>query len=172
MKGQHFGRGPWGGFRHWGGPFGPGGGPRARRGDTRAAALLLIAEEPRNGYQLMQEIENRTDGVWRPSPGSMYPALQQLVDEGLIEPKDGKTYAITKEGIAYVEEHKDELGAPWESVRDNAGEDAADTRSLIGATAMAFVQVMRVGNQTQIKRARDVLAEARKKLYQILSEDE
>ena len=80
--------------RHRGGPrgfpgFGPPRGPRARRGDVRAAILLLLAEEPRNGYQLMQEIERRSDGLWRPSPGSVYPALQQLEDEGLVAPDRG-----------------------------------------------------------------------------------
>src|SRR5919108_1951248 len=95
--------------------FGPPRGPRARRGDVRAALLVLLAEEPRNGYQLMQEIEQRSDGVWRPSPGSVYPALQQLEDEGLVrvEPGEGrKAYGLTDEGRAYVEEHADELGAP------------------------------------------------------------
>ena len=77
-RGRHRG-GPRGGFPG----FGPPRGPRARRGDVRAALLLLLAEEPRNGYQLMQEIEQRSDGLWRPSPGSVYPSLQQLEDEGL-----------------------------------------------------------------------------------------
>ena len=79
------------GFGGPGGPFG-GRGPRARRGDVRAALLTLLAEEPRNGYQLMQEIERRSEGVWRPSPGSVYPALQQLEDEGLVraEETDGR----------------------------------------------------------------------------------
>src|SRR4051812_21973143 len=69
-------RGPKGFGMFPGGPFRPGG--RARRGDVRAAALLLLAEKPRNGYAIMQAIEERTDGVWRPSPGSVYPALSQL----------------------------------------------------------------------------------------------
>src|SRR3954465_2231774 len=76
--GRHGFGGPWGGP-----PFGRG--PRARRGDVRAALLVLLAEEPRNGYGLMQEIEQRSGGVWRPSPGSVYPALSQLEDEGLVQ---------------------------------------------------------------------------------------
>ena len=78
-----FGRGPFGGF---GGPGGHGGrmGRRMRRGNVRAAILLLIEEEPRNGYQVMQEIEERSEGAWRPSPGSVYPAFQLLADEGLV----------------------------------------------------------------------------------------
>src|ERR671936_914408 len=90
--GPPFGRGgPFGAF-FFGGPGGFRRGPRARRGDVRAAALLLLAEEPRNGYQLMQEIEERSGGVWRPSPGSVYPALSQLEDEGLVqgEERDGR----------------------------------------------------------------------------------
>ena len=102
-----------GGGRHGGARvgfpgFGPPRGPRARRGDVRAALLVLLAEEPRNGYQLMQEIEQRSDGVWRPSPGSVYPALQQLEDEGLVASRPasaGKAYALTDAGRAHVEEH-------------------------------------------------------------------
>src|SRR4051812_6238250 len=76
------GPGPgWGPGPHRGGHRG---GRRARRGDVRAAMLLLIEGGPQNGYQLIQEIERRTDGVWKPSPGSVYPALQQLEDEGLV----------------------------------------------------------------------------------------
>src|ERR687893_3158314 len=97
--------------------FGPPRGPRARRGDVRAAVLVLLAEEPRNGYQLMQEIEQRSDGVWRPSPGSVYPALQQLEDEGLVriaEREGRKAYELTDEGRAHVAARRDELGAPWD----------------------------------------------------------
>src|SRR5213079_3522103 len=102
------GRGGWGG--PWGGPpFGPrgfGGGRRRRmrRGDVRAAVLVLLAEEPRNGYGLMQEIERRSDGVWRPSPGSVYPALQQLEDEGLVRSteSDGRrVFELTEAGRAH-----------------------------------------------------------------------
>jgi hypothetical protein len=90
----------------------------------------------------------------------------------LIESKDGKAYSITKQGAAYIEDHKDELGAPWDTVRDNAGDDAVDIRQLVGATAAAFVQVMKVGNAAQIEQARETLIEARKRLYKILSEED
>ena len=84
-----------------GGPGSFGRGGRARRGDVRAALLTLLAEEPRNGYRLMQEIEHRSDGVWRPSPGSVYPALQQLEDEGLVrseETEGRKLFQLTDAG--------------------------------------------------------------------------
>src|SRR3954465_2175874 len=97
----------------------PAAGPRARRGDVRAAILALLAEEPRNGYQLIQEIEARSGGEWRPSPGAIYPALQQLTDEGLIEGTEGegrKTFRLTDAGRSYVEQHADEVNSPWEAM--------------------------------------------------------
>src|ERR1700687_2884177 len=86
---------------HRGGPGWRGGPGKARRGDIRTAALLLLAEEPRNGYSIMQELEERSQGVWRPSPGSVYPALAQLEDEGLIRSEEvdaRKRFAITDAG--------------------------------------------------------------------------
>ncbi len=111
---------PWG--TPGGGPSGPPwrGGRKARRGDIRTAALLLLAEEPRNGYQIMQEVEERSEGVWRPSPGSVYPALQQLEDEGLIrsEEADGrKRFAITDAGREHVAGARPRTRpAPWEQM--------------------------------------------------------
>src|SRR3984885_13798145 len=116
-RGGGFGGGPFGGFGPGFGPGGPRGrGRKARRGDIRTAALLLLNEEPRNGYQIMQEVQERSDGAWRPSPGSVYPALQQLGDEGLIrsEEVDGrKLFRLTDEGLVKVKERDPEQPAPW-----------------------------------------------------------
>ena len=106
--GGPFGGPPWGGPGGRG-PGGPGGrhGGRRRRGDVRTALLLLLAEEPRNGYQLMQEIEERSGGRWRPSPGSVYPALSQLEDEGLVrwpsKVEPGRVFEITDAGREHLE---------------------------------------------------------------------
>src|ERR1700721_942581 len=130
--GHHRGGGPRdfgrGGFEGFGfGGFGPGGGGRfgrgrkARRGDIRTAALLLLAEEPRNGYQIMQEIEERSDGVWRPSPGSVYPALQQLEDEGLIRSSESggrRTFSITDAGREQIANRPEGAPAPWDTLAD------------------------------------------------------
>jgi DNA-binding PadR family transcriptional regulator len=177
-------------------PFGPGFGPRGfagfgpwpgepkfarsrrvRRGDVRAAALSLLAEEPRNGYQIIQGIAERSGGVWQPSPGSVYPALQQLEDEGLIQaetPEGGRRrYALTDEGRAYVEEHADEVRAPWDDVASSVGSDAIELRHLVGQVAMAAVQVVQVGTEDQVAQARKMLTDTRRKLYAILAaEDE
>jgi DNA-binding PadR family transcriptional regulator len=169
------------------GPFGFGGpgsalgrllfgrGPKARRGDVRAAALLLLADSPANGYQLMQEIESRSEGMWRPSPGSIYPVLQQLEDEGLVRPhgpEGRRVFELTDEGRSHVREHAEEFGEPWSTVADSVGGNAADFRGLLGQVAMAASQVMRAGSQRQVSDAQAVLADARRRLYRILAEDE
>ena len=166
-----------------GGPFGPfftapGGfprGPRARRGDVRAAALLLLAEEPRNGYQIMQEIEQRSGGAWRPSPGSVYPALAQLEDEGLvrIEERDGRrAYVLTDAGRAYVDERRDELVAPWDEMSESVDNDVSSLFKEIRQVCMAAGQIGHIGSAHQITEARSVLANARRALYSLLAEDE
>lgn len=165
-----------------GGPYGRAGrgrgpgrgfGPRVRRGDVRAAALLLLDEQPRNGYGLMQEIEERSGGLWRPSPGAVYPALAQLEDEGLIAPvEEGgkKLFALTDEGRAHVAEHREQLGTPWK-VGDDLPEGMAGLGQSFAALAQAFEQVRRTGGDAQIARAREVLDEARKALYRLLAGD-
>jgi DNA-binding PadR family transcriptional regulator len=175
--------GPHGGGRHGGPPFGfPGFGPprapRARRGDVRAALLALLAEEPRNGYQLMQEIEQRSDGVWRPSPGSVYPALQQLEDEGLVRVEageGGKAYVLTDEGRAHVEEHHrrrgEEASAPWDVVKGDVGEGAWELFGAMRQIGMALFQLTHSGSEAQQGQAKEVLADTRRKLYRILAED-
>jgi DNA-binding PadR family transcriptional regulator len=153
----------------------PAGGPRARRGDVRAAILALLAEEPRNGYQIIQELSERTEGVWQPSPGSVYPALQQLEDEGLVrtvEVEGRKAYELTDEGRAHVEEHKDEIGAPWETIVESAPGGEAELRDLGRQLFVALMQVSHAGSEAQVQEAKAVLADARKAIYRILANGE
>jgi len=179
---HHHGRGRHrGGPRGFGGPFGfggPGGpfgrGGRARRGDVRAALLTLLAEEPRNGYQLMQEIERRSDGVWRPSPGSVYPALQQLEDEGLVrsEETDGsKRFVLTDAGREAAAAAAAE-GAPWDAASESVDSDAWELFGVARQVGMAIFQIAQVGTAEQLASAREVLTNARRSLYGILAEDE
>jgi len=178
-RGGPRGGGPFGPFGPFGG-FGPGGrggqfgrGRKARRGDIRTAALLLLAEEPRNGYQIMQEVQERSDGVWHPSPGSVYPALQQLEDEGLIragEAEGRKHYELTDAGRAYVQERGEDVPAPWEQMSGNLSDQAHELARLMREVADAFVQVMRTGSESQWVQARTVLAGARRDLYRILAD--
>src|SRR5271167_814513 len=144
--GEDFGGPGFGGpFRGGGGPFGPGRGRgrKARRGDVRTAALILLAEEPRNGYQIMQELETRSDGLWRPSPGSVYPALQQLEDEGLIrsEEIDGrKLFRLTDAGEAQLKDRDGDAPAPWEQMSGDVSDQAHELGKLIKEVVFAFAQ--------------------------------
>ena len=172
---ESFGGGPGGGPGWGGGPgrFGGGRG-RRRRGDVRTALLLLLADEPRNGYQLMQAIEERSGGRWRPSPGSVYPALSQLDDEGLIRSteRDGaKLFEITDAGRAQIADREGQA-PPWEMEDDPAFEAAGEFRSLIHQLALATMQVVGSGNEDQMRRAREALTETRRTLYRILAEDD
>jgi DNA-binding PadR family transcriptional regulator len=160
------------------GPFGPGGfgfrrGPRARRGDIRAAILALLREEPRNGYQIMQELKQRSQGIWNPSPGSVYPALQLLEDERLIaneEGSGGRVYALTSQGKAYVKEHADEIAAPWEALSNAGGDDFVEMMSLFHQLGAAAMQVFQAGNAAQMAKAKKILVATRRSLYEILAE--
>lgn len=163
-----WGPGPWGGF-----PMGPGGpwAGRAKvsRGDVRLAILHLLTEEPMHGYQMMQELTERTNGMWQPSPGSVYPTLQQLEDEGLVkaEEQEGRrVFHLTDAGRAALEE---EAAPPWE--RFHAHEAFTDLREAGFQLAAAVMQVARAGSESQVAEARRILEEARSQLYQLLAED-
>lgn len=176
--------GPWTGHNmHRHGPFGRGfggpgpgrgrRGPRARRGDVRAAILRLLTEEPRTGYALMQAIEERSNGVWSPSAGSIYPALSLLEDEGLVRSveRDGKrTFELTDEGRTAAEEREGET-APWDTVRGEVNEDALSLMHAAKQLGGAVMQVGQAGTPEQIREAKDILADARKQIFAILAKD-
>lgn len=184
------GRGRGRGRRRWDGPqggfpnqefFGPGfrgrrmrgGGPgrRARRGDVRAAALALLAERPMHGYEMIQELEERTGGVWRPSPGAIYPALQLLEDQGLVtvETADGKKrFQLTDAGraeAAALPERK-----PWQEATEGIDPGWAQLKNTIGPIAMAVHQVATVGTPAQKTAAAELLAQIPRSLYALLAE--
>src|SRR6266568_297319 len=193
VRGQGRRGGPWergfgrpGGPRGWPGGFGgpPGGwwpgppgfprGPKAGRGDVRAAILALLREGPRNGYQIMSEIEERSGGVWRPSPGAVYPALQLLADEGLIEAEESggrRTFRLTDEGRRYVEDNPQMARAAWESMAD--GEPGETPGLLVAAARLggSIVQMAHAGTPGQIRAAEQLLEQTRSRLYQILASD-
>jgi DNA-binding PadR family transcriptional regulator len=171
------------GHEGFGGPHGRGhfGGPggrtrrRMRRGDVRAAILLLVEEHPRNGYQVMQEIEERSEGAWRPSPGSVYPALQLLADEGLVRAESGEggnIFELTEAGRSHVEEHRERLGSPWQLAGEGVPEGVRELGKLMMQVGIAVKQVMHAGGETQSAEAAKILAETRRSLYRILAEDE
>ena len=160
------------GFGGPGGPFGGGRG-RKRRGDVRIALLMLLDEEPRNGYQLMQIIEERSGGRWRPSPGSVYPALSQLEDEGYvrtINQDSGRAFEITDTGRQQLADREDDT-PPWEVGDSPRGQAFHDLRTKLFALGKASIQVVQVGNEEQWAKASEVLDEARRNLYRILADE-
>jgi DNA-binding PadR family transcriptional regulator len=170
------GQNPWGMFGgpQWGGPRGFSRGPKARRGDVRAAILAVLAEQPMNGYQIIQEVAERSGGAWKPSPGSIYPTLQQLEDEGLVTADAAtgrRTFTLTDEGRTYVAEHADEVTAPWEAMSAQ-DDDENGLKPILGQVATAMWQIMAAGSTDQQAKARDALITLRRTLYSILADDD
>jgi DNA-binding PadR family transcriptional regulator len=179
--GQGFGRGFGPGGPGFGPGFGPGG-PRGRRGmgrrsrgNVRAAVLALLAEEPRHGYAIMTELAERSGGLWRPSPGSVYPVLQQLQDEGLIvveEAEGRRVFSLTEAGRGYVQEHPDELAEPWTVAEHGPVRRVQGLMRGMAALGVAVDQLARLGDEAQSARAEAVLDDARRAMYRILAGDD
>ncbi|MCO1582113.1 PadR family transcriptional regulator [Crossiella sp. SN42] len=177
-------RGP-AGPRH-GGPFppmppgfgGPGSGwqrPKVGRGDVRAAVLLVLVDGPTHGYQLIADITERSDGYWRPSPGSIYPVLKQLAEEGLVvsEKEGGRQMVeLTEAGRTYVAENEAELAVVWDTVSGGVDTAVVELQELLGQVHQAALQVAAAGTPEQAARARQLLAEVRRNLYRILAEED
>jgi DNA-binding PadR family transcriptional regulator len=152
-------------------------GPRVKRGDVRAAILDVVAVEPLNGYQVIQQIAERTGGQWKPSPGSVYPTISQLEDEGLLvgDPERGRTLRLTEAGEAYVAEHPEELAAVWAPFEELPAEEAPDLSVLkneVGQLMSAVWQILSNGTDEQRKDAMAVLIETRRKLYGLLADED
>jgi DNA-binding PadR family transcriptional regulator len=155
------------------GPGGRGGPRRRSRGDVRLAILALLREEPRHGYQIIQEIAERSGGSWKPSPGSVYPTVSQLADEGLVhtEKESGRTVVhLTEEGKRWTEEHASELDAVWSQVEAGADDGFTALRTAGRGLAGAVAQVAQVGTAEQVTQATGILDEARRRLYLLLAE--
>ncbi|WP_221358656.1 PadR family transcriptional regulator [Streptomyces beigongshangae] len=166
--GPGFGPGPWGGRGGRGGPRG-----RARRGDVRASILALLKDRPMHGYEMIQEIAERSGGAWRPSPGSVYPTLQLLEDEGLISSateSGKKLFSLAEAGRAAAAEGPE---APWEDAgRGVDWEALSDVRQAGFGLMEAFGQVWKTGSKEQREKALSLVHETRKKLYLILADED
>jgi DNA-binding PadR family transcriptional regulator len=168
--------------RRRGGPFGtfdvfaPGPLGRRRkagRGDIRSAILALLAEQPMHGYQIIREIGERSEGAWMPSPGSVYPTLQQLTDEGLVSSSeaDGKrVYELTADGRSQAEAREGPL--PWDEAAEGADDDLVALHDLAFQVMAATRQVAHAGSKRQLAAAQEILRSTRKSLYQLLADDD
>lgn len=166
--GHDFGGGPWGGQR---------GGGRRRGGrgrpNVRAAVLALLLERPMHGYEIIQELDSRTNGIWRPSPGSIYPTLQLLEDEGLIAPESEggrKSYRLTDDGRPEAETAAQ--NPPWSEIGDDTMNQVQDFRDAAVGIMSALRQVGFNGTPEQRDRALEILNETKRKLYAILADGE
>jgi DNA-binding PadR family transcriptional regulator len=186
-----FGGGPHG--HGGGGPFGPGGPGggggwggrgrgrggrgwgRARRGDVRSAILALLAERPMHGYEIIGELTERTDGLWRPSPGSIYPTLQLLEDEGLVtaqadEAGGKRRYALTEEGQRAAADVA-KGPAPWDALAAGAPEGARALRQAVVKLMPVVRQVMVSGGPREYEEVAKLLDETRRRVYAILANE-
>lgn len=176
-----------GGFGPGGGKFGPGfgfgpGGPRgsrggqrggrSRRGDVRAAILKLLTDRPMHGYEMIQEINERSQQLWKPSPGSIYPTLQLLVDEGLLTVTESegskKLFELTEDGRAAADKIET---APWDEITSDADPGAMGLRNAVGQLMGAVAQSAHAATPEQQQRIVDIVNNARREVYQILGED-
>jgi len=145
---------------------------RAGRGDIRAAIITLLAEQPMHGYQIMRELNDRSGGAWRVSPGSVYPTLAQLEDEELVqaEQQGGKrVFSLTEAGKAEAAEAPSE---PWKDVASDVPPALVELRDLMYQVRAATRQVVHAGSEKQLQAAADLLKETRRRLYQLLAEDD
>jgi DNA-binding PadR family transcriptional regulator len=151
-------------------------GGRGRGANVRLAILTLLAERPMHGYEMIQEIEQRSGGSWRPSPGSVYPTLQLLEDEGLIvaEAVEGgrKRYTLTDAGRESQSGEAATERAPWEDLNEEYGQTIIDSKMAVQGIMQAMGEVMRAGSDSQRRRAHEVLDRARRELYQILADED
>lgn len=164
-----------GGRERWGGHRGGRGGrPRVGKGDVRAAILLLLGEGPLHGYQLIHLIEERSGGLWRPSPGSVYPALQLLEDEQMVRPEQEegrRVFHLTDAGRAYVTEQRADLEAARDAVTGRVNPRAQTLHELVHQLAVAVDQVTSVGTPVQLDAAQKALVDTRRQIYRILADD-
>ncbi|HEY3009887.1 MAG TPA: PadR family transcriptional regulator [Micromonosporaceae bacterium] len=157
----------------WHGGWGRGRGRgHGRRGNVRAAVLALLAERPMHGYEMIQELETRTGGIWRPSPGSIYPTLQMLEDEGLIEAEESggrRRFTLTEAGRAEADRAAE--NAPWAEYADATVSQAQDFRDAAFGIMNALRQVGFAGTDEQRRRALEVLNDTKRRLYAILADE-
>ena len=159
----------------WPGQPGPSRAPKAGRGDVRAAILALLREGPRNGYQIMSEIEERSGGAWRPSPGAVYPALQLLADEGLIAGEESggrRTFSLTEAGRRHIEDDPEAARPAWEAMAQDEPGEMPGLFAQAARLGGSIVQLAHAGTPEQIRAAERLLEQTRRQMYQILASDE
>jgi len=159
-RGHGHGRGPW---------------SRARRGDVRTAILLLLADEPMHGYQIMQRLEEKSGGAWRPSPGSVYPTLQLLEDQGIIKGEESegrRVFSLTEGGAEAAAALKERLGDAPFGAEGGEQDPRFALRQAVFSLGGAVKQVAMTGSADDVQKALEILRDARKRVYALLADAE
>jgi DNA-binding PadR family transcriptional regulator len=159
-RGHGHGRGPW---------------SRARRGDVRTAILLVLADEPMHGYQIMQRLEEKSGGAWRPSPGSVYPTLQLLEDQGIIKGEEAegrRVFSLTEAGTAEAAAIKERLGESPFGAEGGEQDPRFALRQAVFSLGGAVKQVAMTGSADDTQKALEILRDARKNVYALLADAE
>ncbi len=159
-RGHGHGRGPW---------------SRARRGDVRSAILLVLADEPMHGYQIMQRLEEKSGGAWRPSPGSVYPTLQLLEDQGIIKGEDAdgrRVFSLTEGGAEAAAALKERLGDSPFGAEGGEQDPRFALRQAVFSLGGAVKQVAMTGSAEDVQKALEILRDARKSVYALLADAE
>jgi len=167
---HEFGRHGHPGFGVFVGRFG---GRRGRRIRLRHEILSVLESGPRHGYDIMLELGRRRGG-FRPSPGSVYPALQMLEDAGYVRGKDAdgkRVYEITDEGRAHLKENVDDDDLEFDDAQDGAHELFTSGAQALRGLIEAAKQVARLGDERLLRDAIEILDEARRDLYKLLADE-
>jgi DNA-binding PadR family transcriptional regulator len=143
--------------------------------ELRLVLLSLIGEQPRHGYDLIREIEERTGGAYAPSPGIVYPTLTMLQDMGLIAESDNagtrKVYAATAEGTRHLAEKKEEVSALLARIAElqaaQKGDRAPVRRAIRNLHAALAEKIARTDDDEAMHRIAALLDEATQKIERI-----
>ncbi|OIV38490.1 hypothetical protein BIV57_05675 [Mangrovactinospora gilvigrisea] len=150
-------------------------GRKPRRDEVRAAALLLLEEREMSGYEVIQELQARTHGLWRLSPGMLYPLLQHLEEEGLVEAsrrRGARAFRLTDAGEEEVAAHREEWGEPWDAAVEAVDDGVMQLQSALQQVTAAAWQVAEAGTGPQLERANALLSKVRRELYLMLAEED
>lgn len=170
--------GPWewwmGGGRHHRGKHGRWFGS----GDMKYVILNLLSEKPMHGYEVMKELEEHTHGCYKPSPGTVYPTLQWLEDEGLVSSEEvngKKVYSVTDAGREFLNEHKTTVDAIFERVEETLDgfldDPMPDVTRLVGKlVGQVYRTTWKVrGDSAKLEAVTDILKRATEEVKEVRS---
>lgn len=139
---------------------------RARRGDMTPIILQLLLEKPMHGYEVISTLSEKSNGMWRPSAGTIYPTLQMLEEQGLLsndESSGKKVYSLTDDGRKQADEVKDTFKAPWDC-GDVCAQDFQRIREKAHGTMTAFRKVVSLQDEEKTAKAFEILEDAKAQL--------